>query len=141
MCMCPHLHFLGLSQLETQSCFPKARGSPITLAGQTLHMSSQLGVLGKMPKHHLRKSNQLCLNDCSGKLERETNSFAGQRPKRRNELNSQPRASLYNCALGEAQVGEQMNRTCLPTGQGEGPAMAGNRQVSVRIQISAFCFF
>lgn len=31
------------------------------------------------------------------------------------------------CALGEAQVGEQMKRTCLPTRQGEGAVIPGNQ--------------
>lgn len=84
VCMCPCPNFLGPRQLEIQSCFPNARRSvrrgshpAVTITGQTPRW------LGEMPKHHLRKTNQHCANDCSRKLEGKTNSFFGQRPLRR----------------------------------------------------------
>lgn len=62
--------FLRPSQLEMSELFPKVRRSlrtgshpSVTLTGQTPRW------LEEMPRHHLRKTNQHCLDDCSRKLE------------------------------------------------------------------------
>lgn len=84
-CSCVRIQiFLACPGRRFQSCFPCARSSltkgshpSVTIAGQTPRW------LGETPKHHRRKTNQRCLNDCSRQMEGETNSFAGQSPRRR----------------------------------------------------------
>lgn len=65
-----------------------------------------------MPKHHLRKTNQHCLNDCSRKLEGETNSVAGQRP-----LSGETSSIL--CLCSRRPTGGRANERPPPHCQGE----------------------
>lgn len=76
-----------------------------------------------MPKHHHRKTNQRCLDDCSRRLEGETNSFASQRPLRGVQKGAQ--FSVY--APGDSQVGEQMSTALLPSCQGQLAGTAGKQ--------------
>lgn len=99
--------FLGLSQLEVSELFPKVRRSlrtgshpSVTLTGQTPRW------LEEMPRHHLRKTDQHCLNDCSRKLEGDK-QLCWPRPPR-------GEASSRLCLLQETRRWEQLSATSAP---------------------------